>query len=361
MSLKEIWFIIDVVFWVGFFVLDGFDFGVGILQAFVPRNEDERRVYVNAIGPIWDGNEVWLIVAGAVIFAAFPAWYATMFSTFYLALLLVLVALMARGLSFEYRRKVDDERWRSTWRWGMAAGSAVVPLLLGVALGDQLHGLPIDKAGNYTGNFFGLLLPYGLWCGLTLLSLSLLSGATYLTLKTTGAVHDRIAARTRPIGAVAVLTVFGMLTWTHVGLGKGFLPNVLEVVAMLATIGAAMLAGPSDHEGWTFLTASIAMGATVGSLFVELYPNVMVSSTNHAYNLTVANTASPQYTLTVMTVVAVIFFPVVLLYQGWSLNVFKKRLATPTDTGRGTRAADRGAPPAVAEPAGTGEPRPSDP
>jgi cytochrome bd ubiquinol oxidase subunit II len=345
MDLKEIWFLIDVLFWVGFFILEGFDFGVGMLQAFVPRDEAERRVYINSIGPIWDGNEVWLIVAAAIIFAAFPAWYATLFSSLYLALLIILVALMARGLSFEYRRKVESPRWRGTWTWGMAVGSALVPFLLGVALGDQLHGLPIDKAGNYTGNFFDLLIPYGLWCGLTLLSLSLLMGATYLTLKTTGAVHDRVARVSKPIGVLAVVTGFGQLTWTHVGLGKGFLPNVLEVTAMLAIIAAALLAGSSDHEGWTFVTAAVGMGATVGSIFVELYPNVMVSSTNHAYNLTVAGTASPSYTLTVMTVVAVIFFPVVLLYQGWSLHVFRKRLASPTSSDQPENAPSVGGPP----------------
>lgn len=329
MTLAKIWFAVDVLFWVGFFVLDGFDFGVGMLVPFLPADEGERRVLINSIGPVWDGNEVWLIVAGAVIFAAFPAWYATMFSAFYLALLVILVALMLRGLSFEYRRKVDDPRWRGAWQWGMAVGSALVPLLLGVALGDLLHGLPIDRAGNYTGSFFDLLVPYGLWCGVTLLSLCLLLGVTYLMLKTTGPLHERAVSWSRPIGAVAVVTVFGMLTWTHVGLGRGFLPNILEVVAMLAVIAAALVAWTGDHEGWTFTCAAAAMGATVGSIFVELFPDVMVSSTDHAYNLTVVGSASPSYTLTVMSVVALIFFPVVLVYQGWSLNVFKRRLSAP--------------------------------
>lgn len=329
MTLAKIWFAIVVIFWVGFFVLDGFDFGVGMLVPFLANDEGERRVLINSIGPIWDGNEVWLIVAGAAIFAAFPAWYATMFSAFYLALLVVLVALMLRGLSFEYRRKIDDPRWRRAWKWALAVGSALVPLLLGVALGDLLHGLPINKAGNFTGNFFDLLLPYGLWCGVTLLSLCLLLGITYLTLKTTGALHDRAVTWSKWIGVAAVITVFGMLTWTHVGLGKGFLPNILEVIAMLAVIAAALLAATRDYQGWAFASAALAMGSTVGSIFVELFPNVMVSSTNHAYNLTIVGSASPSYTLTVMTVVAVIFFPIVLLYQAWSLNVFKKRLSTP--------------------------------
>jgi cytochrome d ubiquinol oxidase subunit II len=329
MTIERIWFIIDAIFWIGFFVLEGFDFGVGMLQSSMARDETERRVLINSIGPIWDGNEVWLIVAGAVIFAAFPAWYATMFSSFYLALLVVLVALMARGLAFEYRRKIDSPRWRALWTWGMAAGSALVPFLLGVALGDLLHGLPIDKAGNYTGSFFDLLVPYGLWCGLTLLSLSLLMGISFLALKTTGHLRERARQWSRPIAGAAVVTVFGLLTWTHVGLGKGFFPNPLEVLAMLAVIAAAMVTGSEETEGWTFVAAALGTGATVGSIFVELFPDVMVSSTNHAYSLTIAGTASPTYTLTVMTVVAVIFFPVVLVYQGWSLHVFRKRLASP--------------------------------
>ena len=185
-SLGDLWFVIVAIFWVGFFVLEGFDFGVGMLHSFVGRNDLERRVLVNTIGPVWDGNEVWLIVAGAAIFAAFPGWYATMFSSLYLALVVLLAALMARGVSFEYQRKFDDPRWRSSWRWALTIGSALIPLLIGVALGDLLHGLPINSSHEFTGNFFDLLTPFGLWTGLTLLVLSLLMGATYLTLEDDG-------------------------------------------------------------------------------------------------------------------------------------------------------------------------------
>ncbi len=197
MTLGDLWFIIDVLFWVGFFVLEGFDFGVGMLHSFLGRTDTERRVIVNTIGPVWDGNEVWLIVAGAVIFAAFPGWYATMFSTFYLALVVLLLALMVRGLAFEYQRKFDDPRWRSSWRWGLTIGSALIPLLVGVALGDLLHGLPINGAHQFTGSFWTLLTPFGLWTGITLLVLSLFMGATYLTLKTTGELYAASAARLR--------------------------------------------------------------------------------------------------------------------------------------------------------------------
>ncbi len=325
--LNTIWFIIVAVFWVGFFVLEGFDFGVGMLHSFVGRNDLEQRVVINTIGPIWDGNEVWLVVAGAAIFAAFPSWYATMFSTFYLALLIVLVALIVRGVSFEFRRKIDDPRWQWLWRWSLTVGSLLVPFLLGTALGDLLHGLPIDSAHNYTGSFWGLLVPFGLYTGLTLTVLSLFLGAAYLTLKTEGALHDRVSRLSGRLGWLAAVITFGWLTWIHVGLGVGFVPHPIEAVALVAVVGAAWLA-ESHSEGWAFGAAAVAIGTVVASIFFELFPRVMVSSTSSAYNLTVANTASPSYTLKVMTVVAVVTFPVVLLYQGWSLYIFRKRITT---------------------------------
>jgi cytochrome bd ubiquinol oxidase subunit II len=330
--LNNIWFIIIAIFWVGYFILEGFDFGVGMLHSFVGRNDDERRVIVNSIGPIWDGNEVWLVVAGASIFAAFPSWYATMFSTFYLALFIVLVALIMRGVSFEYQRKIDDPRWRSTWKWSLTIGSLLIPFLVGTALGDLLHGLPIDSSHNYTGSFWGLLVPFGLYTGLTLTVLSLFLGAAYLTLKTDGALHDRVARLSGRLGWLAALVTFGWLTWIHVGLGVGFFPNPLEVLALFAVVGAAMFA-ESRSQGWAFAAGATAMGSVVGSIFFELFPRVMVSSTKSAYNLTVANSASPSYTLKVLSVIALIFLPLVLLYQGWSLWTFRKRLVTPPPSG----------------------------
>jgi cytochrome d ubiquinol oxidase subunit II len=309
-------------------VLEGFDFGVGMLHSFLGRTDTERRVIVNTIGPVWDGNEVWLIVAGAVIFAAFPSWYATMFSTLYLALVVLLVALMVRGLAFEYQRKFDDPRWRSTWRWGLTIGSALIPLLVGVALGDLLHGLPINKAHQFTGSFWTLLTPFGLWTGVTLLVLSLLMGATYLTLKTTGELRKRAQRAAVAIGALAVVVTFGFMTWLHVGLSTGFVPKPIEALALMAVIAAAWLAS-TKADGWAFTAAAVGIAGTVGSIFQELFPRVMISTTNAAYSLTVNNTASPPYTLKVMTVVAVIFFPCVLVYQAWGYHIFRKRLSVP--------------------------------
>jgi cytochrome d ubiquinol oxidase subunit II len=329
--VKSLWFVVVAFFWVGFFVLEGFDFGVGMLHSFVARDDVERRVAINTIGPTWDGNEVWLIVAGAATFAAFPLWYSTMFSALYLALLIVLLALMARGVSFEYRGRLDDPRWRTAWKWSMTLGSALIPLLVGVALGDLLHGLPINRDHTYTGTFWNLLVPYGLWTGVTLVALSLVSGATFLTLKTTGDLHDRAARLARLSSVIAALLVAGFVIWTGLIASRGFVPNVFAAVAVLAVLAAAWLAG-TEREGWAFAAASVAMGATVSTIFAELYSNVMVSSTNPAFNITIGNAAASSYALTVMTVIAGIFVPLVVGYQAWSYHVFRRRLAAPRAT-----------------------------
>ena len=328
MQLHTVWFVIVSIFWTGFFVLEGFDFGVGMLHTIVGRTDEERKRALSTIGPWWDGNEVWLIVAGAGMFAAFPGWYATMFSALYLALLIVLIALMARGVSFEFKDKSEDPRWRTTWRWAMTLGCVLIPLLLGVGLGDLLNGLPIDSSHEYTGNFFGLLTPYGLWTGVTLLVLCLLHGATFLKLRTTDHVRERARAVARPLGWVAIACVVGWVIWTRSVAGGPDVPQPCEILAVLAVAFASRLA-ITDHDGFAFASSAVAIAALVGSIFIDLYPNVMISSTNTAYNLTVNNSASGHYALVVMTVVAVIFFPLVLIYQGWSFHVFRARVRTP--------------------------------
>jgi cytochrome d ubiquinol oxidase subunit II len=328
MQLHTVWFIVLALLWVGFFVLEGFDFGVGVLHMIVGKTETGMRVALNAIGPFWDGNEVWLVVAGAGTFAAFPNWYATMFSALYLALLLVLVALIGRGVAFEFRGKGEHPRWRRTWTWCTTLGSLLAPLLIGVGLGDLLNGLPIDSSHEYTGDFFDLLTPYGLWTGVTILGLCLLHGATFLALKTTDDVRERARAVARPLGWAAVALVLGFVIWTRAVVGHTQVPGPVEVLALLAVIFAARLAR-SEHEGWAFAASATAIAATVGSIFVDLYPNVMVSSTSAAFNLTVNNSASGSYALTVMSIVTVIFFPLVLLYQGWSFYVFRARVKAP--------------------------------
>jgi cytochrome bd ubiquinol oxidase subunit II len=331
MQLHTLWFVIIAIFWTGFFVLEGFDFGVGVLHTVVGKTDIERRVALNTIGPWWDGNEVWLVVAGAGMFAAFPGWYGTMFSSLYLALLLVLVALMARGVAFEYRGKIDDPRWQRAWKWCTTIGSALIPLLLGIGLGDLVVGLPINQHHDYTGNFFKLLTPYGIWTGLTLLALSLLHGSTFLKLRTTDTVRLRARRAAGPLGLVATALVIGFVIWTRVLSGGADVPDPVEVLAVIAVVFALRLGVSDQYDGWAFAASMIAIAATVSSIFIELFPNVMVSSTNAAYNLTVNNSASGSYALKVMTIAAAIFFPIVLLYQGWSFHVFRARVTTPPE------------------------------
>ena len=342
LHLHTLWFVVLAILWVGFFVLEGFDFGVGMLHMLVGRDEPERELAISTIGPWWDGNEVWLIVAGAGTFAAFPDWYATMFSAFYLPLLIVLLALMARGVGLEFTTKRQDASWRRRWRWAVAAGSLLVPLLLGVALGDLLHGLPIDSEHEYTGDFLDLLTGYGIWTGLTLLGLCLLHGATFLKLRTTGPVRERAQALGRPIGWAAIALVVGFVVWTRT-VGGPDVPDPVQVLALLAVIAAVMLMA-TDHDGFAFAASGLAIAACVGSIFIDLYPNVMVSSTNSAYNLTVSNAASGGYALKVMTIVTALLLPLVLIYQGWSFYVFRERVKGPgqDDEGAGVAPVPQG-------------------
>jgi cytochrome bd ubiquinol oxidase subunit II len=325
-SLVPFWYIVIAVLWTGFFILEGFDFGVGMLHGVVGRDEAGRRAAINTVGPLWDGNEVWLIVAAAGMFAAFPGWYATMFSAYNLALVLLLASLMVRGLAFEYRGKRDAPRWRTTWDVLMTAGGTLAPLLIGIALAGLLHGLPINPAQNFTGSFWILLQPYALWTGVTLCMLCLLHGATFLCLKTTGDMRDRSWQAARRVAPVTAAFVVGFIIWTHVTAGKAFWLNVIELLAILAVLAAVWLVY-DRREGFAFAAAAVTIGSCIISIFVDLYPNVMVSSTNPAYNLTVHNTASGGYSLKVMTVVVILLLPVVLAYQTWTYYVFRRRVS----------------------------------
>ena len=329
LHLHTLWFMILAILWVGFFVLEGFDFGVGILHSFVGRTDTERRVAINTIGPWWDGNEVWLIVAGAGTFAAFPGWYATMFSALYLPLLLVLAGLMFRGVAFEFKGRSEDPKWRAAWTWGMTIGSLMIPLLIGVGLGDLLAGLPVNAAHNFTGNFVDLLTPYGLWTGLTMVALCMLHGAVFLAMRTTDAVRERSRAISGPLSWIALLMVIGFVIWTLAVTGHTDIPGPVPVLAVIAAFATVWLASSKDNEGWAFTASAVAIAAVVGSLFIELYPNVLISSTSSLYNLTVTNAASGGYALKVMTIVTVLLFPIVLIYQGWSFWVFRGRVIAP--------------------------------
>jgi cytochrome d ubiquinol oxidase subunit II len=353
-NLIPFWFIVITVLWTGFFVLEGFDFGVGMLHGLVGRDEAGRRAAINTIGPLWDGNEVWLIVAAAAIFAAFPGWYATMFSGFYLALVLVLASLIIRGVAFEYRGKRDALRWRRTWDVLLTAGSLLAPLLIGLALGDLLHGLPINAHQNYTGSFWDLFQPYGVFTGVTFVLICLLHGATFLCLKTTGDLRERAGRLARRVAPLTAAAVLAFAIWTHVTSSTTFFVNPVELLAMLAVLGALWLVY-EHREGFAFAATTVTTAACIVSIFTGLYPNVMVSTTSAAYNLTVHNTASGPYSLKVMTVVVIIFLPAVLAYQTWTYYVFRRRISTQEFQPSAQQSAPL-APPPTATPDGAGPP-----
>jgi cytochrome bd ubiquinol oxidase subunit II len=325
MAFVPLWFILITILWTGFFILEGFDMGVGMLHRVVGRDEAGKRAVINTIGPLWDGNEVWLIVAGAAMFAAFPGWYATMFSALYLALVLLLAALILRGVSFEYRGKSPDARWQNGWSWALVGGSLLAPLLIGIALGDLLHGLPIGADHEYTGNFWNLLQGYPIFMGITLVAICLLHGAIFITLKTDGSVRSRAGKVARRIAPVTALLTVAWVSWTHVTAGGGGFLNVVEFLAILAILAAWALIS-SRQEGWAFTATTTAIALSIITIFVDLYPRVMVSSTNPAFSLTVRNSASTPYSLKVMTVVALVFLPIVLAYQAWTYYVFRRRI-----------------------------------
>ncbi len=326
MALVPFWFILITILWTGFFILEGFDLGVGMLHGAVGRDEAGRRAVINTIGPLWDGNEVWLITAGAAMFAAFPGWYATLFSGMYLAVVLLLCGLILRGVSFEYRGKDPDKRWRGTWSWALGVGSLIVPLVIGIALGDLLHGLPINSSHEYTGTFWGLFQPYAIMTGVTLVALCLLHGATFITMKTTDEVRSRAWRTARTVAPATGLLVLAWVGWTHVEAHEGAFLNLIELIACLAVVAAVWEAW-GEHQGWAFSATTVTIASCIVTLFVDLYPRVMVSSTNPVYSLTVHNSASPTYTLQVMTVIAVVLLPIVLAYQAWTYYVFRRRVS----------------------------------
>jgi cytochrome d ubiquinol oxidase subunit II len=329
MDLNTIWFVLVAVLFIGFFLLEGFDYGVGILMPFLGKDDKERRIIINTIGPHWDGNEVWLITAGGAIFAAFPHWYATLFSGFYLALFVMLLALIVRGVAFEFRSKDKKPEWRNLWDWMIFTGSLVPALLWGVAFANLVRGVPIDADMNYVGSFGTLLNPYALLGGLATLFILTLHGAVFLSLKTVDDLRHR--ARTVAfrvwVPAVVLTVLFAIATYfaTDIFTRLGINPGLIPVGAVAALLASGFLIR-SAREGWAFLMSGLAIGLIVITLFMGLFPRVMVSSLNPAWSLTIYNASSSPYTLTVMTVVALIFVPIVLLYQGWSYWIFRERL-----------------------------------
>ncbi|MEN9714344.1 MAG: hypothetical protein RLZZ164_1008 [Actinomycetota bacterium] len=325
MQLQDLWFLIVGFLFIGYFVLDGFDFGVGISLPFLGKDDTDRRVLINTIGPVWDLNETWVLVAGASLFAAFPEWYASLFSGFYLALLLILVALIVRGVAFEYRGKNPDASWRKGWDWMIFIGSALPALLWGVAFANIVQGVPLNAEHIYTGTLFTLLNPYGLLGGLVTLTLFWTHGLIFITLKTEGEIKERAHKLAVRVGLVCTVLAASFLLWTlfaHFSL----LGLALTAVAALSLI-TAQLMNLRRRDGIAFGFMVVTILTAVGALFSALYPNVLPSTTDVAYSLTVENARSSDYTLGVMTWVAGIMLPLVLAYQGWTYWVFKKRVS----------------------------------
>lgn len=331
MTFQTTWFLLIAVLWVGYFILEGFDFGVGMLLRFVSRNEADRRAVLTTLGPVWDGNEVWLLVAGGATFAAFPEWYATLFSGFYLPLFIILVSLIVRGVAFEYRSKYGKAQWRQRWDIAILVSSTIPALLWGVAFANIVRGVPIerDESGSleYVGGFFNLLNPYALLGGVVTLTVFLTHGAVFLSLKTTGTIRDRAHEIGKISGLVAAVAAVAFLVWTNL-----MLPELNTVVlALSATVAvlwvAGMFANLKGREGWSFIFSATTIATFVSTLFFALYPRVMPSSLGTQFDLTITNASSTDYTLKVMTVVALVMTPLVLIYQGWTYWVFRKRVS----------------------------------
>jgi cytochrome d ubiquinol oxidase subunit II len=332
-ELYDIWFLLIGVLFAGFFLLEGFDYGVGILLPFVGKEDNERRMIINTIGPFWDGNEVWVITAGGAMFAAFPHWYATLFSGFYLALLLMLVALILRGVAFEFRSKDERENWRHFWDWAIFFGSAVPALLWGVAIANIVRGVPIGGDFTYEGNFFDLLNVYSIVGGLVTLTIFTLHGAIFLNLKTEGVIRERAHRVAQQVWLPTVIAVaaFVILSYVETDIFEqlGVNPGLSALGAAVTLLAAGWLLR-AEQNGWAFVMTALTMIFTIITVFRGLYPRVMVSSLNEDWSLTIENASSSDYTLEVMTIVALTFVPIVLLYQGWTYWIFRKRISAET-------------------------------
>ncbi|MDG9693081.1 cytochrome d ubiquinol oxidase subunit II [Streptomyces sp. DH17] len=326
MELHDVWFVLIAVLWTGYFFLEGFDFGVGVLTKLLARNRAEKRVLINTIGPVWDGNEVWLLTAGGATFAAFPEWYATLFSGFYLPLLAILVCLIIRGVAFEYRVKRPEERWQRNWETAIFWTSLIPAFLWGVAFGNIVRGVKIDRDLEYVGSVWDLLNPYALLGGLVTLTLFTFHGTVFTALKTVGEVRERARTLALRVGLITTVLALAFLVWTQVANGDG--KSLVALVVAAAALVVALMANQAGREGWSFALSGVTIVATVAMLFLTLFPNVMPSTLDADWSLTVTNASSSAYTLKIMTWLAAVATPLVLLYQGWTYWVFRKRIGT---------------------------------
>ncbi|MET4053187.1 cytochrome d ubiquinol oxidase subunit II [Frigoribacterium sp. PvP054] len=325
MDLPTLWFVVLGFFFVGYFVLDGFDFGVGMSLPFLGRDDTDRRVLINTIGPVWDLNETWVIVAGAFLFAAFPEWYATLFSGFYLLMLLILLALIARGVSFEYRHQRPEASWKRRFDLMIVVGSAVPAFVWGLVFANVVQGVPLDAGHDYTGTVLDLLNPYALLGGLTTLLLFFTHGVVFVTLKTEGEIRERARRLAVRAGVVTIVVAAGFLALTSLMHGT-LASTVLSAVAAVSLI-ASFVANLRGREGRSFGLMAVTIALAVASLFAALFPAVMPASNDPANSLTIANASSSTYTLTIMSWVALVFVPLILGYQGFTYWIFRRRIS----------------------------------
>lgn len=337
MDLNTAWFLLIYVLLIGYAVLDGFDLGVGVLHLFA-RSEHERRIHLNAIGPVWDGNEVWLLAGGGALFAAFPPVYATVFSGFYLALVLLLMALIFRAVSFEFRRQVDRPGWKLLWDLAFGLGSLVAALLLGVAFGNILRGVPIDADGQWAGSFLGLLNPYALLVGVAGLVLLTMHGAAYLTLKSEGALRDRVRAWIPRLWVVFVLLYLVATVWTFFS-ARHLFDEVLGrplfwvfFVVLLAALVYTPVAHRAGRDGRLFIATALTVVSVLALSAVSLYPRLVPSSLDLAHSLTAYNASSTPRTLTAMLIIALIGVPIVLVYTAWIYWSFRGKVRLADDS-----------------------------
>ena len=326
MNLPVLWFCVIALLWLGYLFLEGFDFGVGMLLPVLGRTDTERRVLINTIGPVWDGNEVWLLVAGGATFAAFPGWYASLFSASYLPLVLFLVALIGRGVAFEYRSKIDSHRWRRSWDTVIFLSSWVAAIGVGLVLTANVTGIPLDAHGDRVGGPLAIVSWQAVLGALAVAGFALVHGAVFLALKTAGDIRERarrLAIRVAPV-ALSPLAAVLLVVQFQRGSVLTWIPLVLVVVCAVLAVQRLL----ADREGQAFALLGVAVAGAVVTLFGSLYPDVLPSTVDPSYSLTVAGAASSPYTLTVMSWVALFGTPAVLVYQGWTYWVFRKRIAT---------------------------------
>jgi cytochrome d ubiquinol oxidase subunit II len=326
MELHDVWFVLIAVLWTGYFFLEGFDFGVGVLTKLLARDRPEKRVLINTIGPVWDGNEVWLLTAAGATFAAYPEWYATLFSGFYLPLLVILLCLIVRGVAFEYRVKRPEENWQRNWETAIFWTSLIPAFLWGVAFANIVRGVKIDRELEYVGSVWDLFNPYALLGGLVTLTLFTFHGTVFAALKTVGEIRERARELALRVGLVTAVLAVLFLLWTQIDSGDG--KSLVALVVAVAALVVALMANQAGREGWSFALSGVTIVATVAMFFLTLFPNVMPSTLDADWSLTVTNASSSPYTLKIMTWLAAIATPVVLLYQGWTYWVFRKRIGT---------------------------------